>query len=108
MGRSNFCASQALNTFLHPLTGGVAGTGWEFGRSVYQSEIYQVIEGVSGVDCVMRVALAAQGNFQFDGNNIKLTRLHGLVYSGAHRLELIDPAQQCEIKGPCHEPNKRS
>jgi predicted phage baseplate assembly protein len=102
----------ALNKFLHPLTGGVGGgvggAGWEFGRSVYQSEIYQVIEGVNGVDCVMRVALAAQGNFQFDGNNIKLTRPHGLVYSGEHRLELIDPAQQCEIKGPCHEPNKRS
>jgi predicted phage baseplate assembly protein len=97
----------ALNKFLHPLLGGVAGTGWEFGRSVYKSEIYQVIEGVSGVDCVMRVALAAQGNFQFDGNNIRLTRPHGLVYSGEHRLELIDPAQQCEIKGPCHEPNKR-
>lgn len=98
---------EALNKFLHPLFGGVSGEGWEFGRSVYQSEIYQVIENVSGVDCVMRVALAAQGNFQFEGSNIKLTRPHGLVCAGEHRLELIDPAQRCEIKGPCHEPKKQ-
>ena len=97
----------ALQKFLDPLRGGVAGAGWEFGRSVYQSEIYQVIESVSGVDCVMRVALAAQGNFQFEGNNIRLTRPHGLVYSGEHRLELIDPAQRCEITGPSHAPKKQ-
>jgi uncharacterized phage protein gp47/JayE len=102
--RENIVA--ALKQFLDPLHGGVAGTGWEFGRSVYQSEIYQEIEGVSGVDCVMRVALAAQGNFQFEGNNIRLTRPHGLVYSGEHRLELIDPEQRCEITGPCHAPKK--
>jgi predicted phage baseplate assembly protein len=97
----------ALQKFLDPLRGGVAGAGWEFGRSVYQSEMYQVIESVSGVDCVMRVALAAQGNFQFEGNNIRLTRPHGLVYSGEHRLELIDPAQRCEITGPSHAPKKQ-
>jgi predicted phage baseplate assembly protein len=97
----------ALQKFLDPLRGGVAGAGWEFGRSVYQSEIYQVIESVSGVDCVMRVALAAQGNFQFEGNNIRLTRPHGLVYSGEHRLELIDPAQRCEITGPSHVSKKQ-
>jgi len=96
----------ALRAFLHPLSGGVAGTGWEFGRSVYQSEIYQVIEGVHGVDCVMRVALAAQGHVQFEGHNIALTQPHGLVFSGAHQLELIDPAQQCNVKGPCHDPQR--
>jgi predicted phage baseplate assembly protein len=97
----------ALSKFLDPLKGGVGGSGWEFGRSVYQSEIYQLIEGVSGVDCVMQVTLAAQGNFQFDGNNVKLIRPHVLVCSGRHRLELIDPEQRCEIKGPCHEPKKQ-
>jgi len=97
----------ALNQFLHPLNGGVSGLGWEFGRSVYESEIIQVIESVGGVDCVMRVALSAQGNFQFDGNNLKLTRPHGLACAGDHRLELIDPEQRCEIKGPCHERKKQ-
>jgi predicted phage baseplate assembly protein len=103
--RENIVA--ALQKFLDPLRGGVAGAGWEFGRSVYQSEIYQVIESVSGVDCVMRVAFAAQGNFQFEGNNIRLTRPHGLVYSGEHQLELIDPAQRCEITGHSHAPKKQ-
>lgn len=36
----------ALNTFLHPLQGGPEGTGWPFGRTVYPSEVYQVIERV--------------------------------------------------------------
>jgi predicted phage baseplate assembly protein len=101
--RENIVA--ALQKFLDPLRGGVAGAGWEFGRSVYQSEIYQVIESVSGVDCVMRVGFAAQGNFQFEGNNIRLTRPHGLVYSGEHQLELIDPAQRCDITGHSHVSN---
>ena len=41
-----------LGTFLHPLKGGAEGGGWEFGRDVYISEIFEVIEGTSGVDHV--------------------------------------------------------
>jgi len=54
----------------------------------------------------LRVALAAQGHVQFEGHNIALTQPHGLVFSGAHQLELIDPAQQCNVKGPCHDPQR--
>jgi Baseplate J-like protein len=42
----------ALNAFFHPLVGGPNGTGWEFARDVYESEVSQVLEGVSGVDYV--------------------------------------------------------
>ena len=38
-----------LETFLHPLTGGFDGNGWEFGRSVYASEVYQCLKGVEGL-----------------------------------------------------------
>ncbi|MEN3360503.1 MAG: hypothetical protein V7637_4485 [Mycobacteriales bacterium] len=47
----------ALSTFLSPLTGGDAGTGWEFGRPVYRSELYALLEGVRGVDHVAQVLL---------------------------------------------------
>jgi Baseplate J-like protein len=42
----------ALNAFFHPLVGGPNGRGWEFARDVYESEVSQVLEGVSGVDYV--------------------------------------------------------
>ena len=50
----------ALAGFLDPLSGGVDGTGWPFGRDVYVSELYQLLEGVPGVDHVPDVATASQ------------------------------------------------
>lgn len=41
---------QRLNQYLHPLTGGPNGTGWDFGRSVYRSDLYSMLESISGVD----------------------------------------------------------
>jgi hypothetical protein len=48
---------QGIRKFLSPLMGGVDSTGWEFGRSVFRSELYQVIEGIAGVDHVQRLLL---------------------------------------------------
>ncbi|MFC4360597.1 baseplate J/gp47 family protein [Halobium salinum] len=45
---------EALDEFLDPLRG-FEGDGWPFGRDVYPSELYEVIEGVRGVDCVTRL-----------------------------------------------------
>ena len=39
-----------LNSFLHPLTGGVAGAGWEFGEPIYLSQIARLVEETAGVD----------------------------------------------------------
>lgn len=46
-----------LEAFLHPLTGGPQGEGWDLGRDVYLSEIYAVIEQTAGVDHVIEAAL---------------------------------------------------
>ncbi len=46
-----------LMTFLHPLKGGEKGKGWEFGRDVYKSEIYEILEDIELVDYVDEVAL---------------------------------------------------
>lgn len=48
---------EAIIEFLSPLTGGVDGKGWEFGRSVFRSELYQRIEDTPGVDHVQRLLM---------------------------------------------------
>ena len=41
-----------LAEFLHPLTGGLDGEGWEFGRRPHQSDFYSQIAQIPGVDHV--------------------------------------------------------
>ncbi len=51
-------AIQALQRFLHPLEGGPEANGWPFGRNVYVSEIYALLDQLPGVDFVTKT-----GNF---------------------------------------------
>lgn len=48
-----------LAAFFHPLTGGPGDQdgGWPFGRDVYASEVYEVIENTPGVDHVETLTL---------------------------------------------------
>lgn len=48
-----------LEEFFHPLDGGPEAekNGWPFGRDVYASEVYEVIEGTEGVDYVESLTL---------------------------------------------------
>ena len=50
-------AQAAIQTFLSPLRGGDDGTGWPFGRSVYRSELYQVLQDTTGVDHVQALLI---------------------------------------------------
>jgi hypothetical protein len=52
--------ADALASFLAPLSGGPADDGWPFGRSVYVSELYELLEGISGVDYVPDLVLYSQ------------------------------------------------
>ena len=51
----------ALARFLDQLHGGVAGAGWPFGRAVFRSELFQLLEGIAGVDHVDALTLRAPG-----------------------------------------------
>ena len=48
---------ERLKTFLHPLRGGQMGAGWDFGESLYVSQIATVIEGLENVDYVRKIVL---------------------------------------------------
>ncbi len=48
----------ALHAFFHPLQGGPEQTGWPLARPVYASEVYQIVEGVEGVDHVAALHIA--------------------------------------------------
>jgi predicted phage baseplate assembly protein len=78
-------AVDALHEFLNPLTGGDGGAGWPFGRPVYKSEIYQLIEGIAGVVCVERISLSGKSCDSAQPDRITLRKI-GLVYSGEHEI----------------------
>jgi hypothetical protein len=48
---------EAVKTFLDPFEGGEEGEGWPFGRNVFVSEIYQLIDRLRGIDYVESVTL---------------------------------------------------
>ncbi len=76
----------ALAAFLSPLSGGPAGLGWPFGRSVYHAEILQRIATVPGVDYVTSMTLTADSGAPQCGD-IRLCPTF-LVSSGAHRIQV--------------------
>ncbi|GJL74441.1 baseplate J/gp47 family protein [Nitrosomonas sp.] len=51
-------AQDKLNQFFNPVAGGgLDKKGWPFGRSLYLSEVYDVLEDVSGVDYIDTVSI---------------------------------------------------
>ncbi len=47
----------AIEHFLHPLTGGTEGRGWEFGRKPHRSDLFALVMAVEGVDTVPELAV---------------------------------------------------
>lgn len=89
---------KSLNDFLRPLPAedNPEGSGWPFGRTVFRSEIYQLLESVEGVDCVEKVTLTATGvgvARSAEGNI--LIPPQSLVYPGAHSIEIVAPQSEC-------------
>jgi predicted phage baseplate assembly protein len=78
---------EALDRFLDPLTGGPNERGWPFGRDVYRSEILQLIDGVTGVDHVLALALLAD-NSEPQCHNLCVMPI-GLVTAGTHHIDIV-------------------
>jgi len=77
-----------LDAFLHPLTGGPARAGWEFGRDVFLSEIAAIVEATEGVDHVRRVSLAgrsgAEDRTREGGRRVELDDVPGELPAAGH------------------------
>jgi predicted phage baseplate assembly protein len=80
---------EALVQFLDPLHGGPDRKGWPFGRSVFPSEIYQVVDAVEGVDYATDVSIIAEGEYQEDEGIIRIPAV-ALVCSGSHRIGILE------------------
>ncbi|MEA3557628.1 MAG: putative baseplate assembly protein, partial [Candidatus Thermoplasmatota archaeon] len=87
----------ALKRFLHPTRGGYDGEGWQFGRSVFRSEISGLIDGIDGVDCVYELDMADGGKSRYDGEKIAIPK-EGLVYLGDYSIRIKGPNEGCRVK----------
>lgn len=92
-GRRN-SINEALKNFLNPLTGGEDKKGWPFGRTVYRSEIYSLIESVEGVECVLSVYLESTDGTADEEGNIQIDE-DELVYSADHRITIMSREERC-------------
>lgn len=78
-----------LRAFLHPLSGGPDGDGWEFGRTLYLSEIAAVVQGSDGVDRVRSLALRRPGSAEplervtLASNDLPASGDHHIVATGS-------------------------
>ncbi len=104
-------ALKRLAAFLHPLTGGYAGGGWEFGRLPCLSDFYALLESVEGVDHVEGPVMALQvltPRGAPDGPPRAVTEdkplavempQFALVSSGEHEVTVKAPAPKVALKG---------
>ena len=78
--------TKALKRYIHPLTGGRQGKGWEFGKNICRSEILALLEGIADVDHVKDLAISADGN---PLNEDELIDARVLFFSGEHKVNII-------------------
>jgi hypothetical protein len=70
---------ERLEKFLHPLTGGLEGKGWAFGRKPYRSDLLALLEGTPGVDHLRSLSVTEKGE-------VRPGRF--LVFSGNHEITM--------------------
>jgi hypothetical protein len=75
---------RTISGYLHPLTGGMDGAGWDFGRYPHESNLYALIEALPGVDHVKSLKLTPD----LDSAEVDKAGEYFLVYSGTHSINL--------------------
>lgn len=76
--------ARTISGYLHPLSGGMDGNGWDFGRYPHESNLYALIEALPGVDHVKSLKLTPGEN----SAEVKKAGAYYLVYSGTHTINL--------------------
>ncbi|WP_292388408.1 baseplate J/gp47 family protein [Methanosarcina sp. UBA5] len=91
---------EKLGQFIHPITGGMNENGWPIGRDVYLSDLYNIIENIECVNCVLRLSISGDQNESSDANgNLILKSRIASIYSGIHNVEIFREANQCFKRG---------
>jgi predicted phage baseplate assembly protein len=92
--RLQAAAVEALNRYLHPISGGPEGGGWPFGRPVLAGEVYSVLQSLRGTELVEDVRLFAAGvidgtrgpatnRIDLDSNALVLSYGHQVLVEGS-------------------------
>jgi predicted phage baseplate assembly protein len=80
-------AQTKLYRFLNPVVGGTERNGWPFGRDLYISEVYAVLQSVPGVEYIEHVKLWLEDR-QEPQERISLPP-NGLIASAEHRIAVV-------------------
>ena len=82
---------ETVGGYLHPLTGGSDGAGWQFGVLPCRSDFFELLEGVEQVDHVVELAVTFETSRSTvtvdEGEPTPDTAPDALVYSGEHTVK---------------------
>jgi hypothetical protein len=96
----------ALNRYLHPVKGGTEGQGWSIGRDVYISELYELLETIEGVKCIIGLSISGEPGTGRDAQgNLLLGSKFSSVYPGIHNIEIAREAESCLKRGGSNSRN---
>lgn len=76
-----------LYRYLNPVVGGVDQTGWPFGRDLYVSEIFTVLQDTPGIAYIESVRLFLENNPEPETNIV--VPANGLIASAEHRVIVV-------------------
>jgi predicted phage baseplate assembly protein len=76
---------QKLEQFLHPLTGGPANEGWDFGRDLAASDLYALLEDIQDVDHIATLRMVFGDNASEEKVEVDAD---ALVASGTHKISM--------------------
>jgi Baseplate J-like protein len=78
--------TDVLKKFLHPISGGADGNGWEFERGVRLSDLYAMLGKIDSVDHIAKLLLCAGDNPQiFRNSDIDIGK-NAIACSGTHTV----------------------
>ncbi|MCB9702777.1 MAG: putative baseplate assembly protein [Myxococcales bacterium] len=90
----------AIRRFLHPLTGGELGEGWDFGRIPRRSHLYRLITAIDGVSHIRDLELITDPPLPADtealSEELRRALTGALIYSGDHEIVLTVPVEEVD------------
>jgi hypothetical protein len=92
-----------LTGFLHPITGGTDHSGWPIGRMVARSELYNLLDGIDGVNCVIQLSISGdKGSFPDGSGNLQMppeSSESATVYPGTMTVTVTRKTTECRRSG---------